>query len=34
MSFYASKIRSRLESENKTFTSTEIDEEMKKLGVL
>ena len=34
MSFYASKIRSKLESENPTFTPPEIDEEMKKLGVL
>ena len=33
MSFYSSKIRSKLESDNPTFTPTEIDEEMKKLGV-
>tara|TARA_R100001440_G_scaffold16741_4_gene28339 strand:- start:3769 stop:5157 length:1389 start_codon:yes stop_codon:yes gene_type:complete len=34
MSTYSGKIRSRLESKNPTFTSTEIDEEMKKLGVI
>jgi hypothetical protein len=32
--FYAGKIRAMIESKNPTFTSTEIDEEMKKLGVL
>jgi hypothetical protein len=32
--FYAGKVRAMIESKNPTFTSTEIDEEMKKLGVL
>lgn len=34
MSTYASKIRSKLEQQNPTFSATEIDDEMKKLGVL